>query len=203
MDPGKPTADRCERLMNSFGALLTSSTLKIANKTPQFKINDFQNSFNVSNAHEVTVKAVPKEQLREEMVLIVSVLNLPSTIRDMSYATEYALKYILTTYIKEFLEAGLLIPRYIIAWEADEEVGGERPAITSRPFCTRDREKVNVPCMVVSPHAYERKPKDAPALVISEEFHAKVVKCFQASGQGSKARELRNPGPQQRHSFSL
>ena len=73
------------------------------------------------------------------------------------------------------------IPRCILGWEADEEVGGERPAITSRNFCTKDGEKVNVPCMVVSPYAYERKPMDAPALVMSEEFHAKVVKCLKTS----------------------
>ena len=32
--------------------------------------------------------------------------------------------------------------------------------------------------MVVSPHAYKLKPKDDDALVMSEELHAKVVKCL-------------------------
>ena len=94
------------------------------------------------------------------------------------YATEYAFKHIMTTFINALMKEGLPIPRFLFAFEADEEVGGEVPTITSRPFCTRDGELKNVPCMVVSPHAYERKAEDAPALVMSEEFHAKVVKCF-------------------------
>jgi len=164
--------------MKKFGELLASSTLTIAGKKPQLKVNDLREASNMSNAHEVTVQAVPKEHLRENMVLIVSLLNLPSTIRSTPYLTEYALKHILTTYINALMKEGLPIPRYIICWEADEEVGGERPTITSRNFCTKDGEKVNVPCMVVSPHAYERKPMDAPALVMSKKLHEKVVKCF-------------------------
>ena len=96
----------------------------------------------MSNDYEVMVQAVPKEHLRENMVLIVSMLNLPSTIRSTPYATEYALKNILTTYVKALMEAGLPIPRFILGWEADEEVGGELPTITSKTFCTNDKEFV-------------------------------------------------------------
>ena len=111
MPPGASAADSCERFMKKLGALLTSSTLTIAGKKPQLKVFDTQEGFNVSNAHEVTVPAVPKEQLREDIVVIVSLLNLPSTIPATAYATEYAVKYILTTYINTLRKAGLPIPR--------------------------------------------------------------------------------------------
>ena len=70
------------------------------------------------------------------------------------------------------------IPRFILGWEADEEVGGERPTVTSRPFCTNDGVFKNVLCWVLNVHAYRRKPKDHPALAISKELHEKVVKVL-------------------------
>ena len=133
-----PGADRSEQFMKTLGALLTSSTLKIAGKTPQFKVHDLQEGINVSNAHEVMVPAVPKEQLREDMVHIVSLLNLPSMISTTPYATEYAVKHILTTYINALMKEGLPIPRFLFAFEADEEVGGELPTVTTMNFCTSD-----------------------------------------------------------------
>ena len=111
-----PGVEKAARFMKTLGALWTSSDLKIADKTPQVKIYDLQEDNNVSNAHEVTVPAFPKNELREDMVLCVSMLNLPSTIRSTPYATEYALKYILTTYINEVREAGLLIPRFFFTF---------------------------------------------------------------------------------------
>ena len=88
-----PGADRSARFMKTLSALLTSSVLKIADKTPQLKVFDLQElqeSINVPNANKVMVPvpAVPKDQLREDMVLCVSLLNLPSTISPTPYATE-------------------------------------------------------------------------------------------------------------------
>ena len=96
------------------------------------------------------------------MVLCVSLLNLPSTISPTPYATEHAVKHILTTYINALMEAGLPIPRFIFGFEADEEVGGEQPTVTTMPFCTTDAQFKNVKCMVISAHSYKRKPKDTP-----------------------------------------
>ena len=86
-----PGADHSARFMKKLGELLASSTLTIAGKKPQFTVNDLREASNMSNAHEVTVQAVPKKHLRENMVLIVSLLNLPSTIRSTPYLTEYAI----------------------------------------------------------------------------------------------------------------
>ena len=112
------------------------------------------------------------------MVLCVSLLNLPSTISPTPYATEYGAKHILTTYINALMEAGLPTPRFIFAFEVDEEVGGELPTVTTMNFCTNDGENTNVPCMVISKNSYKKNPKDAPALVMSNGFHAKVVECL-------------------------
>ena len=174
MPPGESAAEKSERLMNTLAALLDSSTLEIAGKKPQFVVCDALTGYNVSNAHECMVTAVPKKHLREDSIVIVSMLNLPSTIRLRPYTTEYALKNILTTYANTLMEASLLIPRFMLCFEA--EVGGELPAIGTKPFCTNDGKSVAVPCMVVSPHSWEKKPKDDHALVVSRELHATVVK---------------------------
>ena len=58
--------------MKTLQALLASSTLKIAGKTQFLLIYDTEEGFNVSNAHEVTVQAVPKEDLQGNTVLVVS-----------------------------------------------------------------------------------------------------------------------------------
>ena len=131
MTPGE---EKAARFMKELGALWTFSTLKIAGKTPQIRIFDTLAEFNASNAHKVMVPAVPKDQVREGMLLSVSMLNLPSTIRN----TEHALKHILTTFHNALMEADLPIPRYIFGFEADEEVGGEQPTVTTMNFCTKN-----------------------------------------------------------------
>jgi len=158
----------------------------------------------VSNANELLL---PAESRRSNWTTTgstsVSLLNLPRYERGTPYATEHAVKYILTTFIREHTEAGLPIPRYIIVWEADEEVGGERPTVTSRPFCTNDGVFKKFPCWVLNVHAYKPKPKGAPARVKSEELHAKVVKCLKRHFAKERLVNLGSPGPQRRPSSSL
>ena len=86
--------------MKTLGALLASSTLTIAGKKPQLNVFDLKRVNNVSNASELLLPAVPPEQLDDNRINVVSFLNLPATKRDTPYATEHAVKYILTTFIR-------------------------------------------------------------------------------------------------------